>query len=273
MSDRPMILRLISRVRAGLLDLVDVGVVTDPAEPACRTCRETGRKCDVWPACNHPREDVRDRYERKDGNFQPTPKTAGRSSGVSDPTRRSIEAWESEVERAVTGLHTVVVATVSIVDDIPTLTPRDEHDRPHPPPRLLPTRTSVSGRTVAQVDPATARVWTVEACQWLAAFTDRASERLRTEPDPSRATWISGVLWDVADGLARLHRSLLPDRPVPTRHATDQDDETSTPCRCTHRECPHHPKPCHNTVTDRHRDCSSCRRRQRQTQDLHEQSA
>lgn len=250
-------------VRAGLLDLIDIGIH------------------DHLPARRQPTRREIDATDRPDGNFHPTLKSAGRTSGEpSDPTGAATLAWEAAVQSATTRLYGVVAAAVTDVTAALGLTPRGPNGRHLDAPPEPPVRRTLSGAAIVDVSAVTAPDSHAPSCRrailagvdYLQAVINGVADRIRNADDPDVADAVDIRAGELEHAVASLARHVAPDRPHPRAGARPTTCACRTLCPdCDEQVCrDHHSGGCMEN-TDGRTDCSRCRTRMSRHRDRHSQ--
>ena len=117
------------------------------------------------PAARKPSRREQEATRRNDGRYEPTVRTGGRSPHTQ--VEAAILRHEYAVQAATTDLASLVSATVDI---LPTVTPPPEP----------PLRTTATGRTVIDVDPARCRRHIKACAVWLHGCIDQLERQART---------------------------------------------------------------------------------------------
>ena len=116
-----------------------------------------------------PRE--KEATRRADGRYEPTVTNRGRSPHTQ--VEAALLAHEYAVQSATTDLSSLVTATLDI-------RPTDGNGTLRIPPSEPPLRTTATGRTVIDVDPARCRNHILASAHWLAACTDHLADQAYT---------------------------------------------------------------------------------------------
>jgi hypothetical protein len=175
-------------VRAGILDLIDVG--SRPVEPPAR----------------RPSAVERESTDVASGRFEPTPMTGFTvRTSRSDPTYTAVAGWERDVTSAVTGLWGLVTAVEGVAGTLALTVPFRGLDG-HTAPREPATELTVDGRIVVAAGPAACRRHTLDACEWLEAAIGVLAERMVWADTPDVIDHLADTGRQIEHALASLAR-------------------------------------------------------------------